>query len=110
MIRVSVGPVERIPVGEGREVVVGDRTLAVFRARSGEVYATQATCPHREGPLAEGLLGGTTLVCPLHGYKFDVATGAPVGAGNGCPALRTYAASVDDTGTLVVDVPDEGCA
>jgi nitrite reductase (NADH) small subunit len=103
--RVSLGPIDRIPKGEGRQVVVGNRCLAVFRARTGDVYATQATCPHREGLLSEGLLGGSTVVCPMHGYRFDVATGAPVGAGNTCPALQTYPVSVDD-GALFVEVPE----
>lgn len=107
MMRVNLGSIDRIPPGEGRQLVVGNRALAVFRVRGGGVFATQATCPHRAGPLAEGLLGGTTLVCPLHGYRFDVATGAPIGAGNTCAALRTYAASVDDRGDLVIDMPDE---
>jgi nitrite reductase (NADH) small subunit len=103
--RVSLGPVARIPPGEGREVRVNGRLLAIFRARDGAVYATQAQCPHRAGPLAEGLLGGRVLVCPMHGYRFDVATGEPVGAGNECPALRTYATAIDEKGELVVEVP-----
>ncbi len=107
MTRVNLGPVDRIPVGEGRQLVLGDRALAVFRPRSGGVFATQAACPHRAGPLAEGLLGGTTVVCPMHGYRFDVATGAPIGGGNACPALQTYPAHVDERGDLVVEVTDE---
>ena len=49
--------------------------IAVFHTRAGGVYATQALCPHRQGPLADGLIGGTTLLCPLHAWKFDLATG-----------------------------------
>lgn len=109
MIRIRVGPVDRIPLGEGREITAGGRTLAVFRVRGGEIHVTQARCPHRGGPLVDGLLGGTIVVCPLHGYRFDVATGAPIGAGNECPALLTFAARVDDRGDVVVDVPEE-CA
>jgi nitrite reductase (NADH) small subunit len=87
------------------------------------VHVTQARCPHRGGPLVDGLLGGTVIVCPLHGYRFDVVTGAALdvfgragapsdranGAGNECPALRTFAARIDDRGDVVVDVPEE-CA
>ncbi len=62
MMRVNVGAVDCIPPGEGRRLVLGKRALAVFRGRGGDVFATQATCPHRAGPLAEGLLGGTTIV------------------------------------------------
>lgn len=107
MMRVNVGAVNCIPPGEGRRLVLGKRALAVFRGRGGDVFATQATCPHRAGPLAEGLLGGTTIVCPMHGYRFDVATGAPIGGGNACTALRIYPARIDEQGDLVIDVPDE---
>jgi nitrite reductase (NADH) small subunit len=98
----DLGPVERIPIGEGRVFVVGDRELAVFRARDGRVFAAQASCPHRSGPLADGLLGGSTVVCPLHGFKFDLATGAP--KGNDCRALATYPASVNERGHVLVRV------
>jgi nitrite reductase (NADH) small subunit len=105
MIRVRIGPIGRIPAGEGREFEVEGRTFAVFRARGGgAVHVTQARCPHREGRLADGLLGDGIVVCPMHGYRFDVATGAAIGAGNECPALRTYPASVDERGDLVVEV------
>ncbi len=71
-----IGPLAQIPVGEGRNVVVGDRTLAVFHLHGGDVYATQPTCPHRGGPLADGLTGNGTVMCPLHDRVFDLRTGA----------------------------------
>jgi nitrite reductase (NADH) small subunit len=108
MIAVNVGPADRIPMGEGRELTVEGRSVAVFRARSGSVHATQAACPHRGGPLAEGLLGGTTIVCPLHGFAFAVTTGEPIGSANTCPALRTYETRVDERGDVIVYLPVEG--
>jgi nitrite reductase (NADH) small subunit len=98
----DLGPVERIPLGEGRTFVVADREIAVFRARDGRIFAAEASCPHRQGPLADGLLGGSTVVCPLHGFKFDLATGQP--KGNDCRAIATYPASVNDRGDIVVRV------
>ncbi len=71
-----IGPLAQIPVGEGRNVVVGERTLAVFHLHGGEVFATQPTCPHRGGPLADGLTGSGTVMCPLHDRVFDLRTGA----------------------------------
>ena len=88
----DLGPIERIPLGEGRTFAVADREIAVFRLRGGDVHATQARCPHRDGRLADGLLGGCTLICPLHGYKFDVATGRPIG--HDCGVLTTYRAEI----------------
>ncbi len=96
----SLGPVERIPPGEGRRISVGHIPVAVFRTRSGEVYATQALCPHRAGPLADGIIGGGELHCPLHAYKFDLETGSPIG--NECKALKTYPIEVGESGDMVI--------
>ena len=100
---VNLGPVERIPPGEGRNVEVDGEAVAVFRTRAGELYAVQATCPHRGGPLADGLVGGGRVVCPLHSYAFELATGEPVR--QGCPALRTYRVTVSSGGDLLLTVP-----
>ncbi len=97
---VNLGPAERIPPGEGRVFAVAGRRVAVFRTRGGGLFATQAECPHRQGPLADGLLGGGLVVCPLHGLKFELSTGAPVG--NDCPPLATWPVVLDDNGDLIV--------
>ncbi len=91
--RVNLGPAERIPPGEGRVFEVGELRVAVFRSRDGGLFATQAECPHRGGPLADGLIGGGVLVCPLHALKWELSTGASVG--NDCPALATYRVALD---------------
>ena len=72
---IKLGPVSDIPLGEGRVYEVAGEKVAVFHTRTGQVHAVQAQCPHKAGPLADGLLGGSTLICPLHGWKFDLATG-----------------------------------
>jgi nitrite reductase (NADH) small subunit len=94
----DLGPVERIPPGEGRTFDVDGRRVAVFRTRADTVYATQALCPHKQGPLADGLLGERRLVCPLHGFKFDLATGEAVD--HACGGLETYPVTVADDGHL----------
>ncbi len=82
MARYNLGPVTQIPPGEGRSFLVGDIDVAVFRTREGKLYATQARCPHRGGPLADGLTDGATVVCPLHDRIFSLASGE--GIGNEC--------------------------
>ncbi len=82
MARYNLGPVTQIPPGEGRSFLVGDIDVAVFRTREGKFYATQARCPHRGGPLADGLTDGATVVCPLHDRIFSLASGE--GIGNEC--------------------------
>ena len=100
-MEVTLGPIAAIPEGEGRNFQVGPEQIAVFRARNGGLFATQAECPHRRGPLADGLLGASTLICPLHSLKFDLNTGQ---AENGDCALKTYPARLSDSGLIMVDL------
>ena len=72
----NLGSISRIPVGQGRCYVVGSDEIAVFRQRDGRIFATENRCPHRQGPLAEGVLGNGRIVCPLHAHQFDLNTGA----------------------------------
>ena len=99
---IDIGPVETVPLGEGRAVVADGVRIGIFRPRDGGVFAVQAECPHQGGPLTDGLLGGRTVVCPLHEYKFDIQSGSPVG--NTCKALKTYRATVDARGHVLVEV------
>jgi nitrite reductase (NADH) small subunit len=95
-----IGLVSQIPSGEGRVFDVNGLRLAVFHTRAGEIFATQANCPHRGGPLADGLLDAATLVCPLHDRAYDLRTGA--GQGNGC-AITTYPVEIRDGAILLRD-------
>jgi nitrite reductase (NADH) small subunit len=98
--QVNLGPLDRIPVGEGRTFAVETLEIAVFRPRTGEVFATQAACPHLGGPLADGFIGNGKVVCPFHAYRFDLATGCA--DGNACAPLATYPAGVTSGGDVVV--------
>jgi nitrite reductase (NADH) small subunit len=69
-----------LPVGRIRAVRVEDRTIAISRTAAG-VFATDNTCPHRGGPLAEGDLIGEEIICPWHLWGFDVRTGLCPGNG-----------------------------
>lgn len=90
-----------IPVGEGRALAVGDRQVAVFRLRDGTLRALDAVCPHRGGPLADGLLDGRVVVCPLHGFTYDLASGAETS--NGGAPVWAYSVTVMQGGELRVD-------
>jgi len=91
-----------IPLGEGRSFEVAGRRVAVFRTRTGQVFATQAECPHRNGPLADGLVGGTTVVCPLHDWSYDLATGVAL-AGD-CD-IQVYPVRVLEDGAILLAMP-----
>jgi nitrite reductase (NADH) small subunit len=98
-----LGPIQAVPLGEGRVYRVGELEIAVFRSRTGEVYATDAKCPHQGGPLADGVLGDHCVVCPLHSYLFDLRTGHP--SGRTCQPVTTYQVTVQADGELELDVP-----
>jgi len=75
---VEVGRVEEIPPGEGRTFAVDGVQIAVYRLRNGSLRALDAICPHRGGPLADGLIDDQVVVCPLHDHTFDLCTGGEV--------------------------------
>lgn len=95
--------VEEIPLGQGRAFVVGGEEVAVFRQRDGQVFALQARCPHRGGPLADGLVGNGLVLCPLHGWAIELATGA---CREQRTLLRTYSVRVAN-GRIFLTVPGQ---
>ena len=97
----AVGRLAQIPRGEGRAFQVGGHRIAVFHTRSGEVFATQSECPHRNGPLADGLVDNTSVICPLHERAYDLRTGQELGAE--C-RLRVFPVRTTDDGTIFVAV------
>src|ERR1700691_2282254 len=101
MTEKKLGPVSGIPRGEGRVYSVNGENIAVFHTRAGAVYAVQAACPHKGGPLADGLVGGTTLICPLHAWKFDLTTGEALFGDCG---IKTYPVRVDESGRILLAV------
>lgn len=91
-----VGRAEDIPIGEGRTYTVDGEQVAVYRMRDGSLRALAAVCPHRGGPLADGLTDDAVVVCPLHNHTFDLCSGDEV-SGSGL-SVRAYEVSeVDGT-------------
>jgi nitrite reductase [NAD(P)H] small subunit len=76
-----------VPPGEGRAVTVEGRRIAIFNAAAGW-YALDDACPHRGGPLADGLLSDSCVICPLHERRFDLRTGEALSGGEGVAAHR----------------------
>lgn len=78
---VEVGPLDRVGVGQGRCFIVNGKQIAVFRLRDGRVFALDNVCPHRAGPLSEGVVGldhesqRAAVLCPFHAYKFSLSDG-----------------------------------
>jgi len=101
MTRVRVGRTGEVPAGEGRVVDAEGRALALFNV-AGAYYAIDNECPHRGGPLGEGDLDGTQVLCPWHGWRWEVTSGA--NANN--PAVRVPCFPVTvEGGEIFVDLP-----
>ncbi|MFQ5514028.1 MAG: Rieske (2Fe-2S) protein [Myxococcota bacterium] len=72
---VPVCKLDEIPVGEVRQLKVGNREIALARVAGGECYAIGGRCTHLRAPMGEGTLEGMTLTCPWHGSQFNVTSG-----------------------------------
>jgi nitrite reductase (NADH) small subunit len=99
--RVPLCTLDDIAIGLGRAFDVGGRSLAVFRGRDGRVFAVEGTCPHKGGPLADGMLIGEQVVCPLHAFRFHGTSGECDQAGT-C-AIEAFPTEVQN-GTVFVTV------
>ena len=89
----TLGPADQIPLGEGRAFAVGDQQVAVFRLRDGQLRALSAVCPHRGGPLADGLTDSQQVICPLHNHAFRLIDGHCT---TGAPSVQAYHVRVDN--------------
>src|SRR5262249_55279376 len=72
---IPVAAASLVPADRGLTVRVGEREIALFNV-DGAIYALDAQCPHRGGPLGEGTMKDGHITCPLHGWEFDLKTGA----------------------------------
>lgn len=73
---------QSIPNREGRRVSLGDLQVALFRLGD-EFLAVDNRCPHKQGPLADGIVAGKAVFCPLHNWKISLETGCALSGGEG---------------------------
>ena len=81
---VEVGPLVAIPPRGARVVQTAKGSIAVFRAGDAAVFALQNRCPHKAGPLSEGIVHGRSVTCPLHNWVIDLESGQAVAPDVGC--------------------------
>jgi nitrite reductase (NADH) small subunit len=96
---IDIGPLADIPRQGGRVVKTAAGCVAVFRTAADEVFAVDDRCPHKGGPLSEGIVHGRQVTCPLHNWVFDMATGVAQGADKG--RVATFAAMVSEGRVLL---------
>jgi nitrite reductase (NADH) small subunit len=80
----DIGRLEDIPRQGARVVVTRRGDVAVFRTLDDAVFALEDRCPHKGGPLSQGIVHGTAVTCPLHNWVIDLATGEAVAPDRGC--------------------------
>jgi nitrite reductase (NADH) small subunit len=83
-----------IPLREGRAVKVGDRDIAIFNLGD-RFVAVENRCPHKSGPLADGIVSGDTVVCPLHAWKMCLDTGKGVNGPSAGRCVETFRTRVE---------------
>jgi nitrite reductase (NADH) small subunit len=98
----DIGPLAALPERGARVVRVGDVDIAVFRTGAGAVFALRDRCPHRGGPLSQGIVHGDRVTCPLHDWVIDLKSGNAVGADTGC--TLAFAARVAN-GRVEIELP-----
>ena len=97
---VDIGALDDIPAQGARVVKTAQGCVAVFRTIDDQVFALDDRCPHKGGPLSEGIVHGASVTCPLHNWVFDMSTGAAQGADEG--QVVTYPARVEN-GRVLLD-------
>ena len=81
----DIGPVDQLPALGARTLPVrGGEEIAIFRTANGDVYALVNKCPHKAGPLSQGIVHDTTVTCPLHNWRISLVTGKALGEDEGC--------------------------
>lgn len=104
---IEVGNVSDIPRDGARVVKTHLGDIAVFRNMQDEIFALRDKCPHKGGPLSQGIIFGKTVACPLHNWNIALDTGIAVAPDEGCAA--SFPIKVDGEKVFLSLTPKEGC-
>jgi nitrite reductase (NADH) small subunit len=97
---IDIGAIADIPVRGARLVKTAEGCIAVFRTAENEAFAIDDTCPHKGGPLSQGIVHGRFVTCPLHNWVIALDSGAAQGADSG--QARTYPLQIVNGRILLV--------
>ena len=90
---IEIGTINDIPQLGARVVTTGNGNIAVFRTAEDKIFAIKDECPHKQGPLSQGIVHGDKVACPLHDWKIQLDTGIAVAPDEGCAA--TYPVKIE---------------
>ena len=91
---VEVCELDEIPQLGSRVIKTDTMSIAVFRTGLDEIFAVKDACPHKQGPLSQGIVHGNSVTCPLHNWKIDLASGEALGPDEGC--TNVFATKIED--------------
>ena len=104
---IEIGTLEEIPKLGARVVETKEGDIAVFRTAEDEVFALRDECPHKQGPLSQGIVHGKKVACPMHDWKINLDSGIAVAPDEGCAA--SYPVKSENGKLMLSLVPNEGC-
>ena len=91
---IKIGTLNDIPVQGSRIVEGPEGNIAVIRTEDDSVFAVHDSCPHKQGPLSQGIVYGKKVACPLHNWSFDLSTGEAQAPDEG--KVACYPVKVED--------------
>lgn len=98
---IEIGQLDDIPKLGARVVKTADGDIAVFRAADDHVFALLDECPHKGGPLSQGIVHGHKVTCPLHNWVIELGSGEAMAPDEGC--ARGYSVKVE-AGTISLNL------
>ena len=98
---VDIGAIDAIPIRGARVVKAGSGCIAIFRTASDQAFALEDRCPHKGGPLSQGIVHAKAVTCPLHNWVISLETGAAQGADQG--QVKTVPVKIE-AGRILLDV------
>lgn len=104
---IEVGTINDIPQLGSRVVETTKGTIAIFRTAEDEIFALRDKCPHKGGPLSQGIVHGKRVACPLHDWKIHLDSGEAVAPDEGCAA--SYPVKLEGDRIMLSLNPNEGC-
>jgi nitrite reductase (NADH) small subunit len=108
MTWIPIGSLSDIPQRGARCVETPGGRIAVFRTADNRVFAIEDRCPHKGGPLSQGIVHGAAVTCPLHNWVISLETGKALGADEGC--VRKIAIKIEGEKLFIALDADESQA
>ncbi|RKZ53770.1 MAG: nitrite reductase (NAD(P)H) small subunit [Candidatus Parabeggiatoa sp. nov. 3] len=100
--RHHIGHLKDIPRLGSRVISTEQGEIAVFRTTDDNVFAVSNRCPHKNGPLSEGIVHGHTVTCPLHNLRLNLENGQAIAPDEGC--VERFTVHVDASGELFLEM------